>query len=147
MDSRWLDDYISAWLLHPLAGSTQGAGALAQLLSFMSQTVRYEDVPSGTVFVGHQGIKEMSEAAHQWSSDLAFKVLTRQMNGSLYAFETETTGTNTGNTGPMPATRRPFVLRGVSVGTVSADGLVEAHRDYWDLGSFLAQMGVLSALS
>jgi hypothetical protein len=122
-----LDDYITGWLLHPLAGSTQGSGALAQLLSFMSPTVRYEDVPSATLFVGHEGIKQMSEAAHQWSSDLAFKVLTRQINGSLYAFETEPTGTNTGNTGPMLATCRPFVLRGVSVGAVSADGLVEAH--------------------
>ena len=147
MDSRWLDDYISAWLLHPQAGSAEGAAVLAQLLRFMSPTVRYEDVPSGTVFVGHEGVKEMSEAAHQWSSDLAFKVLTRQINGSLYAFETETSGTNTGTTGPMPATRRPFVLRGVSVGTVSADGLVEEHRDYWDLGSFLVQMGVLTGLS
>jgi hypothetical protein len=58
MDPRWLDDYISAWLLHPLAGSTQGAGALAQLLSFMSQTVRYEECPVSDGVrrsPGHQG--------------------------------------------------------------------------------------------
>jgi hypothetical protein len=147
MDSSWLDHYTSASVLHPLAGSAEGASALAQLLDFMSESVRYEDVPSGNLGVGHEGIKEMSEATHQWSSDLAFKVLTRQTNGSLYAFEFETTGTNTGALGSTPATGRPFVLRGVSVGTVSSDGHVVEHRDYWDLSSFLSQIGALPPLS
>jgi hypothetical protein len=143
VDSGLLDDYIDAWLLHPHAGSPEGSRALAQLLGFMSPTIRYEDVPSAMVFVGHQGVKEMSEAAYQWSSDLAFKVLTRQTNGSLYAFETETTGTNTGTMGPIPATGQRFSLRTVSVGHVSEDGLVVEQRDYWDLGSFLTQIGLL----
>ena len=94
MDARRLDDYISAWLLHPLAGSPEGGHALADLLAFMSPSVRYEDVPSAMVFSGHQGVKELSEMAYRWSSDIRFKVLTRQTNGSLYALEVETTGTN-----------------------------------------------------
>jgi hypothetical protein len=110
----------------------------------MSPGVRYEDVPTGMVFVGHDGVKEMSEGAYQWSSDMAFKVVTRQTNGLLYAFEVETTGTNTGAMGSTPATGRPFALRGVSVGTVSGDGLVEEHRDYWDLGGFLIQIGIIA---
>jgi len=147
MDAARLDDYISAWVLHPLAGSPGGASALADLLGFMSQTVRYEDVPSGMVFLGHEGVREMSEMAFQWSSDIAFTAVSRQTNGSRYAFEVETTGTNTTALGPIPATGRPFVLRGVSVGTVSADGLVVEHRDYWDMGAFLTQIGLLTAPS
>jgi hypothetical protein len=95
------------------------------------------------VFTGLDGIGQMCAGAHDWSSDLACKVLTQQTNGSMYAFENETTGTNTGAMGPMPATGRRFVLRAVSVGRVSDDGLVVEHRDYWDLGSFLTQIGVL----
>jgi hypothetical protein len=143
VDADRLDDYIAAWLLHPLAGTVDGATALADLVSFMTPAVRYEDVPSGMVFVGHEGIKEMGAAAHAWSSDITFKVVSRQTNGRLYAFETETIGTHTGSAGALPATGRRFVLRGVSVGRVSGDGLVEEQRDYWDLGSFLVQVGVL----
>jgi hypothetical protein len=143
VDPARLDDYIAAWLLHPLAGSPEGGQALSDLLGFMSPNVRYEDVPSAIFFNGHQGVKEMSEMAHHWSDDIAFRVLTRQSNGSLYAFEVETTGTNTTALGPIPASGRKFVLRGVSVGIFSADGLVEEHRDYWDMGSFLTQIGVL----
>jgi hypothetical protein len=47
MDSAWLDNYIDAWVLHPVAGSPAGAKALANLLDFMSPNVQYQDVPTG----------------------------------------------------------------------------------------------------
>ena len=64
-------------------------------------------------------------------------------DGVRYAFESVGTGTNTGAVGPIPATGLPFVLRGTSVGSISRDGLVESHRDYWDMAGFLVQLGVL----
>ena len=30
-------------------------------------------------------------------------------------------------------------------GTLSDDGLVTSHRDYWDMASLLAQLGVMAA--
>jgi steroid delta-isomerase-like uncharacterized protein len=143
MDTAWLDQYVDAWLLHPLAGRPEGNNALKTFLGFLSPDVRYEDVPSASAFIGHDGIKQMCEAAHQWSSDLEIHVLTRQTSGSLYALETEASGTHTGAMGALPATGRSFVLRGVSIGEVSSDGLVREQRDYWDLGGFLMQIGVL----
>src|SRR5438309_3597004 len=134
MDAGWLSRYLAAWELHPVAGSASDEGALEHLVQFMSPSVRYEDVPSDMVFTGHDGIAEMCALARQWSSDLAFRVLTQQTDGSMYAFEVEVTGTNTGDMGPLPATGRPFVLRSVSVGRLSKEGLVEEQRDYWDLG-------------
>jgi hypothetical protein len=91
--------------------------------------------------VGHDGVKEMSRGAHGWSSDLTFTVLTRQSKGSLYALEMEMSGTDTGAFGSVPATGRHVVLWGVSVGTVSGEGLVEEHRDYWDMPGFMRQIG------
>jgi hypothetical protein len=143
MDAAGLSRYLEAWALHPLAGTADGEIALEHLNQFMSPSVRYEDVPSDMVFTGHDGIAQMCTLAQEWSSDLAFDVLTQQTNGSMYAFEVEVTGTNTGAMGPLPATERPFMLRSVSVGRLSDDGLVEEQRDYWDLGSFLRQIGVI----
>jgi hypothetical protein len=141
MNDRWLNDYIEAWVDHPIAGSPQGTEALARFLRLLSPTVRYEDVPTGMVFVGHKEVEAMCQGAFGWSADLTSKVLTRQTNGSHFAFETETSGTNTGSMGAAPATGLPFAFKSVSVGRVSPDGLVEEHRDYWDLATFLNQMG------
>ena len=45
--------------------------------------------------------------------------------------------------GSTPATGRPITLRGVSIGTVTAHGLVDTHRDYWDMAALLGQLGML----
>ena len=143
MSSDWLDQYIDAWLEHPAAGSPGGAVSLGRLLDFMSEDVRYEDVPSNAVFEGHNGVAAMCAAAFLMSSDFTFEIVSRQTDGDRFAFENVGTGTNTGAVGPIPATGRPFVLRGVSIGSVSPNGLVEQHRDYWDMAGFLVQLGVL----
>ena len=142
-----LDDYIDAWLLHPQAGADGGEGALERLLAFMSLDVCYEDVPSGVVFDGHQGITDMAAAAHAWSADLTIRVTTRQTDGTNFAFESETSGTNTGDMGGVAATGRRFSFRSVSVGRFSSDGLVAEQRDYWDLMTFLGQIGAVPGAS
>jgi SnoaL-like polyketide cyclase len=147
MDDAWLNRYIDAWVLHPVAGTTKGGGELKSLVDCFTTDVRYEDVPTASVFVGHDGIKQMCKLAHQWSSDFEIKVLTRQTNGSLFALETESAGTNTAPLGDLPASGRRFVLRTVSIGSVDGQGLVREHRDYWDLGGFLVQIGVLPAMT
>jgi steroid delta-isomerase-like uncharacterized protein len=147
MNSEWLDRYIDAWSEHPAAGSPEGGEALQRLLGFMSEDVHYEDVPSHSVFEGHDGIAAMCAGAFQMSSDLTFEIVNRQTDGRLYAFENVSTGTNTGAVGPIPATGRPIALRGIAVGSISPDGLVESHRDYWDMAGLLVQLGVLPAPS
>lgn len=146
MNAEWLDRYIDAWLLHPYAASPDGGDAMQRLLGFMSDDVRYEDVPTQSVFEGHDGVAEMCAGAFEMSADLSFEVKTRQTDGRLYAFETVGTGTNTGAIGPIPATGRSVTLRGISVGSVSGAGLVESHRDYWDMAGLLVQLGVMPAL-
>jgi hypothetical protein len=146
MDASRLDRYLDAWVLHAVAGTVRGEDELASLLTHFSSDVRYEDVPSAAVFEGHDGIRQMCEMANQWSSDLEFRVLSRQTDGSMFSFETETLGMNSSPLGGLPATGRRFVLRSVSVGRVDDNSLVTEHRDYWDLGSFLTQIGVLPAL-
>jgi SnoaL-like domain len=138
-DRAWLDGYVDAWVLHARAGAADGADELAALLARVTTDVRYEDVPTAAVFTGHSGITQMCRAAHGWAADLQFNVLTRQTDGTMFALETETSGT-TAPTEHSAAGKR-FFLRGVSIGRLSENGLVCEHRDYWDLGSFLAQAG------
>ncbi len=142
MSQSWLESYSAAWCLHPEAGGEKGQGALAALLAFMSDNVQYEDVPSGAVFHGHDGIRQMGAAALQMSSDITFEVVYRVVGDRSYAFESLCRGTNTGSIGPLPGTGAPFSFRGVSIGEVSEAGLVTSHRDYWDLAGLLGQLGV-----
>ncbi len=142
MDSSWFDRYVSAWLLHALAGAPDGQDALSALLDCYSPDVVYEDVPTATVFSGREGVARMCEGAYNWSSDVRAKVVTQQTNGTLFAVETEWTGTNTAPVGDIPATGRTFMNRMLSVGAVNENGHVIQHRDYWDLTGFLTQIGV-----
>jgi predicted ester cyclase len=143
-DRGWLDRYIEVWLGHVAAGGPDGAVQLARLVAAMTTDVVYEDVPSGARFTGHDGIARMARGAYQMSSDLAFEIGSRQTDGRSFAFETVGHGTNTGAIASIASTGKRFTLRGVSIGTVTADGLVSTQRDYWDMASFLGQLGVRS---
>jgi hypothetical protein len=145
MDREWLDAYIEAWEVHPHAGGPDGTDELARLIGFMHPAVRYEDVPTTLVWSGHDGVAEMCAGAFQMSSDLRFDVVSRQCDGRSYAFESIGTGTSTGAVGPIAPTGGAITLRGTAVGTISDDGLVTSHRDYWDMASLLVQLGVLPA--
>jgi len=143
MNSSWLERYLDAWINHPQPrGSDGDEEAMSTLLGFMSADVRYEDVPTGAVFVGHDGIREMGAGALQMSADMTFDVVQRVAGLRSYAFETICRGTNTGSIGPLPGRGVPFTLRGVSIGEVTEDGLVVSQRDYWDLAGLLGQLGV-----
>ena len=98
----------------------------------MSEEVRYEDVPTGAVFVGHDGIEQMGAGALAMSADMCFDIGQRVAGQDSYAFETICHGTNTGAIGPLPGTGAPFRFRGISIGAVSGAGLVTSQRDYWD---------------
>ena len=137
-----LDRYLEAWVLHCHAGGPDGGDARDRLVACTTVDVRYEDVPSGAVFDGHQGIVEMCTQGHQMSADLRYEIVSSVTDGRSYAFESVGTRTNTAAVGPIPATGRSFVLRVMSVGEFS-DGLVRSHRDYWDLAGLLVQLGVM----
>lgn len=142
MPASWLDRYAEAWRRHPEAGGEGGEEALSVLLGFMADDVRYEDVPTGAVFHGHDGIRQMGAGALMMSADMVFDIGLRVEGDGSYAFETMCRGSNTGAIGPLPGTGGGFAFRGTSIGEVNADGLVTSHRDYWDLAGLLGQLGV-----
>lgn len=65
--------------------------------------------------------------------------------GSAYAVEWVMSGTNDGPVGGQPATGRPWRVRGASVGTLNAEGLIAENRDYWNMAEVFAQIGFTPA--
>jgi hypothetical protein len=76
MNDSWLMGYIDAWSGHYRVSGPDGDAYLARLVSYMSREVAYEDVPSGSVFVGHDGIRDMANAACQMASDMTVDIVT-----------------------------------------------------------------------
>jgi hypothetical protein len=96
MNPSWLERYVDAWSNHPRASGSDGdEEAMSTLLGFMSEDVRYEDVPTGAVFVGHDGIREMGAGPLEMSADMTFDIVQRVTGQRSYAFETICRGTNT----------------------------------------------------
>lgn len=141
---RWIEEYFAAWARHAQASDPiHGIADRERMLAFMDPHIRYEDVPTGQVFIGHDGVIVMGALALSMAHDIRFTCLSAQESGDQFAFETETRGTNTGAVGAFPATGKPFVLRGVSVGRRTPEGTVVVHKDYWDLASYLRQIGLM----
>ncbi len=65
------------------------------------------------------------------------------MSGGRYALEWEMVGTNTGEAGGLPATNKPFRIRGVSIGHLASDGTIQENRDYWNMTDYLMQVGLM----
>ena len=143
MGESWVERYFTAWSRHAQASDPKtGQAELARLLAFMSADIRYEDIPTGQVFIGHDGVRGMGAQALLMANDLHFTLVSAQLSDDQFAFETEAEGTNTGPIGAIPATGKTFKLRGVSIGRRSPDGKVVSHKDYWDLAGYLRNIGL-----
>ncbi|MEO6025341.1 MAG: ester cyclase [Candidatus Binatia bacterium] len=140
----WVEGYFAAWARHAQASEPiSGMADRERLLAFLAPDVHYEDVPTGQIFTGHDGVIRMGAQALLMASDIRFTCISLQQSSDQFAFETTTHGTNTGAVGAFPATGKSFVLRGVSVGTRTPQGTVVSHKDYWDLAGYLRQIGLL----
>ena len=140
----WIEEYFAAWARHAQASDPiSGIADRVRMLTFMDPDIRYEDVPTGQIFTGHDGVIAMGAQALLMANDIRFTCISAQQSGDQFAFETETRGTNTGAVGVFPATGKPFVLRGVSVGKRTPQGTVLLHKDYWDLAGYLRQIGLM----
>jgi hypothetical protein len=78
-----------------------------------------------------------------WSKDVRFVSVSEQGSGDSYAFEWEMIGTNTGEGPGVPATNKPFRIRGVSVGTLDSGGKIKHKWDYWNVADYFMQVGML----
>ena len=129
----WMQQYLDAWDSHDAA----------KVVAFMAPDATYEDLALGVTHQGRDAIAAFVEEAEQFSKDYKFTAVSEQASGNRYALEWEMAGTNTGEAGGMPATNKPYRIRGVSIGQLDADGKIKENRDYWNLADYLTQVGIL----
>jgi steroid delta-isomerase-like uncharacterized protein len=130
---RWMDRYLEAWDSH------DGA----QVAAFMADDASYEDLALGVVHEGRDAIGAFASDADTFSSDYRFTPISAQQDGRSYCLEWEMSGTNDGEAGGLPATHKSYRIRGVSVGVLDEQGLIQINRDYWNLADYLTQVGIL----
>jgi steroid delta-isomerase-like uncharacterized protein len=133
--SDWVQQYLEAW------NSRDGAA----VAGFMTEDVTYEDLALGVTHEGREAITAFVAEAEQFSSDYKFISVSEQASGDRYALEWEMVGTNTGEAGGLPATNKPYRIRGVSIGRLDSAGRIKENRDYWNMTDYLMQVGLMPA--
>lgn len=128
----WYDDYLKAWDSH------EGQ----RITSFMTPDVTYSDVALGETHTGAPDVAAwINTMVDEFSTDYAFEKVFAFSSDSVYALEWILKGTN--DRGKVfPATGKPFAIHGVSVGELE-NGLIKRNTDYWSLGEFLMQVGLM----
>jgi steroid delta-isomerase-like uncharacterized protein len=132
MGAEWLKQYIDAW--NTRSGERVG--------EWMAEDCVYEDVTLGESHKGPGDISSWVDSmAADFSDDYSFDLVSAASTEDHYYAEWVLKGTHNGAQGPLPATGKAFAIRGVSVGTRQG-GKIKANRDYWDMASFLGQVGL-----
>jgi uncharacterized protein (TIGR02246 family) len=104
-------------------------------------------VEPGEVIRGRKAIQEHMEGFFRAFPDLKFEFLTILPSGNHIAFEMLVRGTNTGAMispeGEIPPTGKKVEFKAVWIGRISADGLIEEDRSYYDTADFMRQLGLM----
>ena len=130
---RLLDQWASAW----------SSNDTAKLLSLFSDDVLYEDVTFGAVNKGSDALRKFATDAFGSFSDMNFKLTSRfvSADGQRGAMEWVWGGRQTKDFPGLPATNKPFQVRGASV-VEFRDGKISRDSDYWDLATYKRQIGL-----
>jgi len=91
-------------------------------------------------------IKDFIKATFVWSPDLKFELKSFFSAGGRTASEWVMAGTHAGELPGIPATGKRFSVRGASIEELRGDK-ISRHADYYNLVSFLQQVGLLPGFS
>ena len=133
--SSWVQEYLAAWSSHDAARVT----------SFVTDDVVYTDAALGERFEGAAAVRRfIDDMTRSFSTDVTFTpgqliVAT----ADLYAAEWTMAGTNdrAAEDRGLPITGKRFEIAGVSIGRLR-DGKISENHDYWDMATFLNQVGL-----
>ena len=125
--------YLAAWSSH------RGDAVAA----FMSADVDFEEVTLGERLHGHLAVADFVERfTTTFSSDYHFQLVAELATPDGFAVEWTVSGHHDRDAPALPATHQPFTIRGATVAHLT-DGKIDRSRDYWDMASFLRDVGLL----
>ena len=127
-------DYLAAWNSHDVE----------KIASFFTDDGVYEDVAIGAVNRGEEELKAFISSTFTFFPDWKAEVKSRFGTGDWSAREWIMSGTHGGDLPGLPATGKKFSVRGASISELH-EGKIRRNTDYWNLASFLQQIGVMPA--
>lgn len=129
---RILDEWLAAWSAHDIS----------RLQALFADAMEHEDVPVGAVNRSKADLRAFAEAWFAASPDIHFTSTLKVVGDGRAVVEWVGGGTHKGDLPGMPATGKPWQVRGVSVVEL-AGGKISRCRDYWDFATVMRQLGFL----
>jgi steroid delta-isomerase-like uncharacterized protein len=129
---RMFKDYDAAWASHDVE----------KIASFFTDDCIYEDVASGVVSRGKEELKAFIKTTLAAFPDFKVEMKSFFVAGDWVGSEWIMTGTRTGPSPNLPATKNIFSIRGASI-TELQEGKINRNSDYWNMTSFLHQIGLM----
>ena len=130
---RVLDQWATAW----------SSNDSERLLPLFADNIVYEDVTFGAVNQGKTALRDFATATFGAFADLKFELKSRMVaaDGKSGAMEWVWRGRQTKDFPGLPATNKPFEVRGATVVEFN-DGKISHNSDYWDLATYMKQVGL-----
>jgi len=130
--NRVLDEWASAW----------SSGDVAKLLPLFADDVYYEDVTFAAVMKDKRALRDFATTVFGSFADLRFETRSRfvSADGKAGAIEWVWRGRQTKDLPGLPATNKPFTVRGSTV-VEFRNGKISRNSDYWDLATYLKEVG------
>jgi steroid delta-isomerase-like uncharacterized protein len=127
-----LQEWAAAW----------SAGDADRLAAIFTGGCVYEDGTMGVLTRGKAELKAFADGIFAAIPDFAVELSSRFTAGPWAGMEWTMSGTHRGDLPGLPATGKPFTLRGASILELSSGQLARC-TDYWDMVSFLKQIGAM----
>ena len=125
--------YIAAWL----------ARDIEAVVSFFVEDCIYEDVALGALNRGKSEVRTFVQATLTAIPDFKIELKSVFATVDRLASEWIMTGTQTGDFPGLPATGKSFSVPVASIMEFQ-NGKIRRNTDYWNLASFLQQVGAMA---
>lgn len=134
------DDVQHHIQLHEQHIAHQSQGNTGALHNDYAEHAIVEDSMYPEALVGRKAIMERKGMGMAAIPDIKITITNRVAHGNQVSAEWVATGTHNGDLPGMPATGRPFTLRGVTV-TIRQQGKIVREAIYYDLNDLKRQIG------
>jgi steroid delta-isomerase-like uncharacterized protein len=127
-----LEEWAVAWSVHDID----------KLNSLFTDDCVYEDVALGAVHHGKAELKGFAEGIFAAFPDFKIEMSSGFISGNWACAEWTMSGTHKGDLPDLPATGKPFSVRGSTVFELR-EKRIQRNSDYWNLAAFLKQIGIM----
>ena len=132
----------SAMLIEAWSEGSSSPNGLEKLFSLFTDDCVYEDLGTETFLHGKAELKAYFETIFRAIPDFKIELTSHFSAGNWAGAEWICSGTQTGDFPGMPATNKPFSVRGASVFELQGDKFKRCS-DYWNMATVLKQSGLM----